>query len=104
MKRVWDASSAHPQLIAEDGLHSVLKQVVRNRLNAAPWRILKSGLLTSIRRFRAALAAPLTLMPILLEVRSIRWRPVRLRACVNEDVFLYRGMGRPTSAMPVRLD
>ena len=36
MKHVWRMSSAPPQLI-EDGLHSVLKQVVRPSSNAPPW-------------------------------------------------------------------
>ena len=56
---------------------------------------LSHGLLTSIRRFRAALAAPLALMPILLgsPAAFAQASGQATKPASNEDVFLYGGMG-----------
>jgi len=57
--------------------------------------ILESALLIPIRRFRAALAAPLALMPILLggPAAFAQASGQVTKPASNEDVFLYRGMG-----------
>ena len=57
--------------------------------------ILKSGLLASLRRFRAAMAAPLALMPILLGTPAVfaQASSQATKPATNDEVFLYRGMG-----------
>jgi hypothetical protein len=57
--------------------------------------IIKSCLLASFPRFRAALAAPLALLPLLLGTSTALAQGANpaTKPASNDDIFLYRGMG-----------